>query len=66
LDFYNANLEIEARLADKVIGKVLNVDAGFPILYRRSQMSVEDYGCVLTGESFHRGDMYKYTSRLNA
>ncbi len=66
LRFYEANLEIEARLANNKNAKILGVDVGFPILYRRSQMNVEEHGCVLTGESFHRGDMYKYRSQLTA
>ncbi|TWT01537.1 GntR family transcriptional regulator [Planomicrobium sp. CPCC 101079] len=57
-------IEIEAVLADQKISEVLEVSVGSPILYRSVDLKVKE-GCVLTGASSYRGDMYKYKSVLS-
>ncbi|MFB5935541.1 GntR family transcriptional regulator [Peribacillus frigoritolerans] len=57
-------IEIEAVLAKQEISKILDVSVGSPILYRSVDLKVKK-GCVLTGASSYRGDMYKYKSLLS-
>ncbi|MCM3454564.1 GntR family transcriptional regulator [Heyndrickxia oleronia] len=57
-------IEIEAILASQEISKILDVSVGSPILYRSVDLKVKK-GCVLTGASSYRGDMYKYKSLLS-
>lgn len=57
-------IEIEAVLAKQEISKILGVSVGSPILYRSVDLKVKK-GCVLTGASSYRGDMYKYKSLLS-
>lgn len=57
-------IEIEAVLASQEISKILDISVGSPILYRSVDLKVKE-GCVLTGASSYRGDMYKYKSVLS-
>ncbi|MCT9853347.1 GntR family transcriptional regulator [Priestia megaterium] len=57
-------IEIEAVLASQEISKILDVSIGSPILYRSVDLKIKK-GCVLTGASSYRGDMYKYKSLLS-
>ncbi len=57
-------IEIEAVLANQEIANILGISEGAPILYRSVDLKVKN-GCVLTGASSYRGDMYKYKSLLN-
>lgn len=57
-------IEIEAVLASQEVSKILDVSVGLPILYRSVDLKVKE-GCVLTGASSYRGDMYKYKSVLS-
>lgn len=57
-------IEIEATLASQEISEVLKVSIGSPILYRSVDLKAKQ-GCVLTGASSYRGDMYKYKSVLS-
>jgi DNA-binding GntR family transcriptional regulator len=64
--FSEAELEIEAILADEEVAHTLCVNVGEPILYRNVELKMKERGCVLAGASFYRGDMYKYKSMLKA
>lgn len=57
-------IEIEAVLANQEVSEILGVSVGSPILYRSVDLKVK-HGCVLTGASSYRGDMYKYKSLLS-
>jgi DNA-binding GntR family transcriptional regulator len=65
MQFTQANLEIEAILATEVMADELGVDMGSPILHRYTDLVVDNYGCILTGNSAYRGDMYRYRSVLH-
>lgn len=62
--FTEGELDIEAILADDNISKILSVAKDSPILHRKVDLKVKSFGCVLTGDSFYRGDMYKYKAVL--
>jgi DNA-binding GntR family transcriptional regulator len=64
MPLYEGEIEIEAVLASQENSKILDVSVGSPILYRSVDLKVKE-GCVLTGSSSYRGDMYKYKSILS-
>ncbi|WHY73784.1 GntR family transcriptional regulator [Fictibacillus enclensis] len=57
-------IEIEAILASQETSEILDISVGSPVLYRSVDLKVKN-GCVLTGASSYRGDMYKYKSVLS-
>lgn len=66
LSFSEGVIEIEAVSADEEISKILNIPIGFPVLHRNVELKVKQFGCIVTGFSIYRGDMYKYKSILRA
>ncbi|TYR79334.1 GntR family transcriptional regulator [Priestia megaterium] len=62
VNIIKSDIEIEARLADKEIAELLDIQEGSPVLYRYSDLKAEGFGCVVAGNSFFRADKYKHKS----